>query len=138
MGVIHQTYITHCTYGSSAVARRSSGDGRDEVLGYSARASSFSQHDLMRHTRTLERLVAYSLPRDTPPDKKRTLTAQCAPHRMFFHPNASGLQVLGFVSYRQQDRYGRLGAYFGHALIAQVDPGTPPWDVLECLQLWNV
>jgi hypothetical protein len=137
MGAIHQLYATHCTYGSSAIERRTTGDSRDRVLGYSARASSFSPSDLRRHFRTIERFLYYYLPKETPPDKKQTLTPQAAPHRFFFCPSLSGLQALGYISYRQTDRAGRVGSYFGHVLVSAQDKNDPPWDVLECLQLWN-
>jgi hypothetical protein len=137
MAAIHQLYATHCTYGSSAIERRTAGDSRDRVLGYSARASSFSQSELRRHFRTIERYLYYYLPKDTPPEKKQTLTPQTAPHRFFFTPTLSGLQALGCVSYRQTDRAGRVGSYFGHLLVAQRDKGESAWDVLQCLQLWK-
>ncbi len=137
MSSIQQTYATHCTYASSAIERRETGDVRDRVLGYSARASSYSQADLRRHFRTIERFLYYYLPKDTPPDKKQSLTPQAAPHRLFFCPAVSGLQALGHITYRQTDCAGRVGSYFGHVLTADANGTGGPWDVIECLQLWN-
>jgi hypothetical protein len=97
----------------------------------------FTASDLRRHFRTIERFLYYYLPKETPPDKKQTLTPQAAPHRFFFCPSLSGLQALGYISYRQTDRAGRVGSYFGHVLVSVQDKNDPPWDVLECLQLWN-
>jgi hypothetical protein len=137
MSMIHQLYATHCTYGSSAIERRTTGDSRDRVLGYSARASSFSQSDLRRHFRTIERFLYYYLPKETPPDKKQNLTPEAAPHRFFFCPSLSGLQALGFISYRQTDRAGRVGSYFAHVLTSEIKAPETPWDVIDCLQLWK-
>jgi hypothetical protein len=137
MSSIQQTYATHCTYATSAIERRETGDVRDRVLGYSARASSYSQADLRRHFRTIERFLYYYLPKETPPDKKQSLTPQTAPHRLFFCPSLSGLQALGYLSYRPTDCAGRVGSYFAHVLTGDVDRGQPVWDVIECLQLWN-
>jgi len=137
MSWIHQIYATHCTYGSSAIERPRTGESKDRVLGYSARASSFSQSELRRYFRTLERLLYYYLPTDTPPEKKNALTPRTAPQRLFFCPSLSGLQALGCISYRQTDRAGRVGSYFAHVLAAEIKPQETIWDVLECLQLWN-
>jgi len=137
MAVIDQHYATHCTYGSSAITRRETGDLADYVLGYSVRASSYPQNDLRRHFRTIERFLYYYLPKDTPPNKKQNLTAAAAPHRFFYTPSLSGLQALGYISYRQTDCAGRVGSYFAHVLTGDVDRGQPAWDVIDCLQLFN-
>ncbi len=135
--IIHQLYATHCTYGSSAIERRTSGESKDRVLGYSARASSFSQSELRRHFRTIERFLYYYLPKETPPDRKQKLAPQDAPHRLFFTPSMSGLQALGYISYRKTDCAGRVGSYFAHVLTSEIKPAETPWDVIECLKLWN-
>jgi hypothetical protein len=137
MPAIHQLYATHCTYGSSAIERRQTGDAKDRVLGYSARASSFTQSELRRHFRTVERFLYYYLPKDSPPERKTSLTPQTAPHRLFFCPSVSGLQALGCISYRREDRAGRVGSYFAHVLTAEIGRNETPWDILECLQLWG-
>jgi hypothetical protein len=137
MSIIHQLYATHCTYGTSAIERRTTGDSRDRVLGYSARASSFSESGLRQHFRTIERLLYYYLPKETPAAKKESLTPETAPHRLFFSPALSGLQALGCISYRPTDCAGRVGSYFAHVLIAETAEQDQPWDIIECLQRWN-
>jgi hypothetical protein len=137
MSIIHQLYATHCTYGTSAIERRTTGDSRDRVLGYSARASSFSESGLRQHFRTIERLLYYYLPKETPAAKKESLTPETAPHRLFFSPALPGLQALGCISYRPTDCAGRVGSYFAHVLIAETAEQDQPWDIIECLQRWN-
>jgi len=136
VSTIHQIYCTHCTYGSSALERRS-GELSHRMLGYSVRAGSLEADDLRRYYRQVERYAYYYLPRDTPGEEKLRLTAATAPRRMIYVPSAGGLQVLGQVCYRQTDTEGRPGSYFAHLLLRQQRDGRPPWSALECLKLWG-
>lgn len=133
---IHQMYCTHCTYGSSALERRT-GATKDDALGYSAKASSFEQSELQKIYRAVEPLLYYSLPADTPAEQKRTRTPQDSPPRLFFFPNTAGLQVAGQVCYRQHDEAGRPGSYFAHLLINRVDQEEVAWNALDCAQWWH-
>lgn len=134
MKPIHQLYATHCTYGSSALEQRD-GELAERVLGYSARAGSLDRAELRNCYRQVERFLYYYLPTDTPTEEKLRLEAGSAPRRMFFCPSLGELQVLGQISYRQQDTAGRPGSYFGHVLLGRRADGA--WPVLECLKLWG-
>ncbi len=135
MRPIHQIYCTHCTYGSSALERRTGGE-RDRVLGYSARASSFDLPTLRKYYAAVERFLYYDLPSDTPTDKKASRTSRNSPRRLFFVPNVSNLQVAGQICHRPTDRAGRPGSYFAHLLVTDLAEGPPDWNVLDCLQWW--
>ena len=133
MNPIHQIYCTHCTYGTSALEQRE-GELADRVLGYSARASSLERTDLRNCYRQVERFLYYYLPSDTPAEEKLRLDASTAPRRMFFSPALGEFQVLGQISYRQQDTAGRPGSYFAHVLLGSRENR---WSPLDCLQLWG-
>ncbi|HUY87905.1 MAG TPA: hypothetical protein VMV10_04135 [Pirellulales bacterium] len=133
MSPIHQIYCTHCTYGSSALEQRE-GELAERVLGYSARASSLERTELRNYYRQVERFLYYYLPTDTPTEEKLRLDAATAPRRLFYSPAIGDIQVLGQISYRQQDTAGRPGSYFGHVLFG---PRATPWSPLDCLQLWG-
>src|SRR3569623_78868 len=134
MTSIHQLYATHCTYGTSALEQRE-GELADRVLGYSARAGSLERSELRNCYRQVERFLYYYLPTDAPTEEKLRLDAASAPRRMFFCPALGDLQVLGQISYRQQDTAGRPGSYFGHVLFGRRAEGA--WSVLDCLKLWS-
>lgn len=133
MSPIHQIYCTHCTYGTSVLEQRE-GELADRVLGYSARASSLDRGELRNYYRQVERFLYYYLPTDTPAEEKLRLDASAAPRRMFYSPAIGEIQVLGQISYRQQDTAGRPGSYFAHVLFSTRDA---PWSPLDCLQLWG-
>ena len=133
MNPIHQIYCTHCTYGTSALEQRE-GELADRVLGYSARASSLERADLRNCYRQFERFLYYYLPSDTPAEEKLRLDASTAPRRLFYSPALGEFQVLGQISYRQQDTAGRPGSYFAHVLVGSRENH---WSPLDCLQLWG-
>ncbi|HXT58292.1 MAG TPA: hypothetical protein VN699_06635, partial [Pirellulales bacterium] len=133
MSSIQQIYCTHCTYGSSALEQRE-GELAERVLGYSARASSLERGELRNYYRQIERFLYYYLPTDTPTEEKLRLDAATAPRRLFYSPALGDIQVLGQMSYRQQDTAGRPGSYFGHVLFG---PRKEPWSPLDCLKLWG-
>ena len=133
MSPIQQIYCTHCTYGTSALEQRE-GELAERVLGYSARASSLERTELRNYYRQVERFLYYYLPTDTPAEEKLRLDAAQAPRRLFYSPAIGEIQVLGQISYRQQDTAGRPGSYFGHVLFG---PRETPWSLLDCLQLWG-
>lgn len=134
MKAIHQLYATHCTYGTSALEQRE-GELAERVLGYSARAGSLDRTELRHCYRQIERFLYYYLPTDTPTEGKLRFDAATAPRRMFYCPSLGELQVLGQISYRQQDTAGRPGSYFGHVLFGRRAEGA--WPALECLKLWG-
>lgn len=134
MKPIYQLYATHCTYGTSALEQRE-GELAERVLGYSARAGSLERAELRNCYRQVERFLYYYLPTDTPTEEKLRFEAATAPRRMFYCPSLGELQVLGQISYRQQDTAGRPGSYFGHVLFGRRADGA--WPVLECLKLWG-
>ncbi|MFO0870539.1 MAG: hypothetical protein U0935_16550 [Pirellulales bacterium] len=137
MSRIEQIYATHCTFGTSAIERRD-GEMAERVLGYSARASSLSQTDLRKHFRTFERYLSYALPSDTPSELRLTRDAHSSPKRLVFLPSVSGFQLLGQIAYRTWDTTGkRPGSYFGHLLVQERAKDDPPWNILDCLQLWG-
>ena len=105
------------------------------MLGYSARAGSLERSELRNCYRQVERFLYYYLPTDAPTEEKLRLDAASAPRRMFFCPALGDLQVLGQISYRQQDTAGRPGSYFGHVLFCRRAEGT--WSVLDCQKLWS-
>ena len=121
MSAIHQIYCTHCTHGSSALERRE-GELSHRMLGYSARAGSVEAVELRRYYRQVERYTYYYLPRDTPGEEKRRLTAATAPWRMVYLPSTGGLQIVGQVVYRPTDTEGRPGSYFAHVLFRDEKP----------------
>lgn len=143
MTAINQIYITHCTYGSSALERRD-GEMAARTLGYSARAGSLDGEALYAAYRQLVRRVYYHLPPDTPNTAILELTAHDAPRRLIYFPPQNGLQLLGQICYRQTDTEGRPGSYFAHLLFSSTSTdssdGTESadaWSPLECLALWK-
>ncbi len=89
MSVLQQVYCTHCTYGSSALERRG-GAAASQVLGYSARASSYEQADLKTVYRAVEFLLQYSLPPDVPAAERQLRTPQDSPRRLVYMPAIAG------------------------------------------------
>ena len=108
------------------------------MLGYSARASSFSQPDLRKYYREIERLLYYHLPKDA--SAERTPSAYRDAHslkRMVFIPEIGGLQVISHVCYRQKDVANRVGSYFAHVLLTAEENKNSRWSAVDCLRLWN-
>jgi hypothetical protein len=135
--VIHQIYGTHCTYGSSAIERRS-GASAEAVVGCSARAGSLDVRELMDLFARVRRFFHYHLPSDAPDDLLLRLKHDHAPRRLIYCPAVAGLRVLGQVAFRERDanpQHANPGSYFGHLLIA--DAAGPAWDLSACLRLWN-
>src|SRR4051812_39320663 len=101
MPPLHQIYGTHCTYGTSAIERRT-GDMAERVLGYSARASSFERISELRPCyRAIERFTYFYLPTDVPPEKKADFTASNAPRRLVYQPAISGLRMVAQICFRK-------------------------------------
>ena len=151
MSKTDRLYCTHCTFGTSALESHSA-DNAEKVLGYSVRASSVDDADrgrLRQLFRTVERLLSYELPRDTPAGKKESLDAATAPRRLTFMPNVGGCQIVGQISYRSRDTAGRPGSYFADILVGEVGRPTAGragqrsqstegrWSPTECLRLWS-
>lgn len=134
MSVLQQVYCTHCTYGSSALERRG-GAAASQVLGYSARASSYEQAELKAVYRAVEYLLQYSLPSDVPAAERQLRTPQDSPRRLVFVPVVAGYRVAGQIVHRPQDCAGRPGSYFAHLLVGR--PDDPAWDLLTALRLWK-
>jgi hypothetical protein len=139
-------YCTHCTFGESAL-EESTGEAAAKVLGYSVRASSLDLDDraeLRKVFRSIERLLSYELPRDTPVSDTETLDATTAPRRMLFLPLMGDYQIVGQVCYRAHDTAGRPGSYFADLLVVPVAEGRAPsaaqtarLSACDCLQLWS-
>jgi hypothetical protein len=139
-------YCTHCTFGESAL-EEATGEAAAKVLGYSVRASSLDLDDraeLRKVFRSIERLLSYELPRDTPATATETLDATTAPRRMLFIPLMGDYQVVGQVCYRAHDTAGRPGSYFADILVYPVAEGHAPsaaqparLTACDCLQLWS-
>lgn len=151
MSKIERLYCTHCTFGTSALETHSA-DTAGKVLGYSVRASSVDDSDrgrLRQLFRTVERLLSYELPRDTPAGKKESLDASTAPRRLIFLPSLGDCQVVGQISYRARDTAGRPGSYFADILVGEIarpaagragqrsQPAEGHWSPAECLRLWS-
>ena len=151
MNKTERLYCTHCTFGTSALETHSA-DNAEKVFGYSVRASSIGEADhgrLRQLFRTVERLLSYELPRDTPAEKKTSLDAVTAPRRLIFLPNLNACQIVGQISYRSHDTAGRPGSYFADIVVGEVGrPGADRagqrlpategrWSPMECLELWS-
>jgi hypothetical protein len=139
MAAIHRLLCTHCTFGGSEL-EPCTADNAAKVLGYSVRRSSLPEPDrgpLRTTFRAVERLLSYDLPKDTPPVRKESLTAETAPNRLIFMPNLAGWQAAAHVSYRTRDTHGRVGSYFADVIAARLDRDTRPWCQLEILKLWS-
>jgi hypothetical protein len=135
MNPIHQLIATHCTYATSALERRTGKDG-DRVLGYSVRTSSLERDVLKDWFRKIERNLSYYLPRDTPADAKRQLTAASAPKRLVYVPVVEDLEMLAQICYRPTDTAGRTGSYFAHCLVRRKNDPGHHWSILDCVKLW--
>ena len=125
MSIVHQIYCTHCTHGSSALAR-AEGESASQMLGYSARAGSLEGEPLRRLYQQIEPYLHYFLPRDTTDAQKLDCTAATAARRMFFVPPRDGLSVCGQVCYRATDCEGRPGSYFAHVLVLENGGAAAP------------
>lgn len=136
MSALQQIYCTHCTYGSSALERRS-GELSARMVGYSARSGSLKGPALRSAYRQLEGYVYYYLPRDTPAEQKHELSASTAPRRLIYIPSVRGLRVAGQVCYRTTDSEGRPGSYFAHLIFQDVQKHGPDWTGLDTLRLWK-
>lgn len=134
---IDQLYCTSCTYGTSALHRRSGGAG-DQIFEESARAGSVSRqrcHDVYRR---IAAYLSFRAPGDMPTEVLARHTANSLPlRRLIYLPSTGGYRILGHISYRQTDAAGRPGSYFAHVLIQDHKEFPNPWSPLDCLRLWG-
>jgi len=98
---VDQIYVTHCTYGSSAIERRT-GENADNVLGYSVRASSLDKRHIRKVYQKVDRSLTYQLYDDTPGDQVTILTAlsKKVPRRLIVIPESDGRQLVGQICHR--------------------------------------
>lgn len=147
--MLHQFYFTHCTYGTSALERKT-GETAPHALGYSVRSGSLQGPALRDIFRKLERYVYYYLPSDTQVLEKESLTASAAPKRLIFLPDTECGPVLMQLVYRPKDTAGRIGSYFAHVLTSNsgksgkpqppggpAQSGSSALNSFSALQLWN-
>lgn len=85
--------------------------------------------------RKIERNLSYYLPRDTPADAKRQLTAASAPKRLVYVPVVEDLEMLAQICYRPTDTAGRTGSYFAHCLVRRKNDPGHHWSILDCVKL---
>ena len=131
MTAMHQLYCTHCTHGTSALAREQ-GPVADEPLGYSVRAASLSGSKLRETFGRVEPYLHYKLP-----PSSATGAVLETPKRLFLTRLHDGTDLLGQVSYRDTDTTGRPGSYFAHLLVSDHPQDGKRLSELECLQCWG-
>ena len=132
--VVHQFFYTHCTYGSSAIERRSDSLA-ETVLGYSVRAASLPKHELEQCIRDVESLLSYELPADSTFEQRRLIQPEQAPGRLIFAKTSRGRAIAARISYRSLDVAGRPGSLFAHVLLD--DESSRQLSSLQCLKLWQ-
>ncbi|MDO4574875.1 MAG: hypothetical protein Q4D98_06635 [Planctomycetia bacterium] len=130
---MQQFLLTHCTYGTSALERKT-GEIASHPLGYSVRSASVSGGALREAFRKLERYVSYYLPYDTPAEEKEFLLPQMAPTRLVSLPVTDMGSVLLRIVYRPKDTAGRVGSYFAHGVTSDTKGA---WDMERVLGLWG-
>ncbi|MBQ2621458.1 MAG: hypothetical protein IJF84_08975 [Thermoguttaceae bacterium] len=131
--MIHQLYITHCTYGSSyfSSAEDKASERTSVPLGYSVRSASADQETARKIFTAIESQMYYHLPSD---GAASDIDAVKAPRRFFYLPSVDGKPVIGCVAYRKEDTAGRPGSYFAHVLYGD---GEKPWMTRTVLQMYK-
>ena len=131
--MIHQLYITHCTYGASyfSSAEDKASERASVPLGYSVRSASAEQEDARKIFTAIESQMYYHLPSD---GAASDIDAVKAPRRFFYLPSVDGKPVIGCVAYRKEDTAGRPGSYFAHVLYGD---GEKPWMTRTVLQMYK-
>lgn len=131
--MIHQLYITHCTYGSSifSSAEDKASERASVPLGYSVRSASAEKEEARKIYSAIESQMYYHLPSD---GAASDIDAIKAPRRFFYLPSVDGKPVIGCVAYRKEDTAGRPGSYFAHVLYGD---GEKPWMTRTVLQMYK-
>ena len=131
--MIHQLYITHCTYGLSyfSSAEDKASERASVPLGYSVRSASADQETSRKIFTAIESQMYYHLPSD---GAASDIDAIKAPRRFFYLPSVDGKPVIGCVAYRKEDTAGRPGSYFAHVLYGD---GEKPWMPRTVLQMYK-
>ena len=131
--MIHQLYITHCTYGTSyfSSAEDKASERASVPLGYSVRSASAEREDARKIFTAIESQMYYHLPSD---GSASDIDAIKAPRRFFYLPSVDGKPVIGCAAYRKEDTAGRPGSYFAHVLYGD---GEKPWMSRTVLQMYK-
>ena len=139
---MQRIHCTHCTYKTSLIERTSS-QNDNAVVGYSVRSSSIDgtkTDEIRKVFRTVERLLSYDLPQDTPSERKAQLSASSAPRKMVFLSKLGENQAVGVISYRTKDTTGRTGSYFADIVVNNLprtsSESQPTWTPLTAIQCW--
>ena len=131
--MIHQLYITHCTYGSSYFSSETdkTPEQASVPLGYSVRSASAEKEEARKIYTAIESQMYYHLPSD---GSASDIDALKAPRRFFYLPSVDGKPVIGCAAYRKEDTAGRPGSYFAHVLYGD---GEKPWMSRTVLQMYK-